>query len=118
MLNRRPNRGRMRAPSPLGGSSLSIGPAPSSHPSPQRGEGGTCGPAFDLTQVGGPRLRCKQELSPRRQMFGTATASLTGVLGLQVLVVAIDIGGTLTDLPGVDERTPSFVQASSLTTPR
>jgi N-methylhydantoinase A len=50
-------------------------------------------------------------------MFATATASLTGVLGLQVLVVAIDIGGTFTDLLGFDERTQSFVQAKSLTTP-
>src|SRR6266571_2710535 len=34
-----------------------------------------------------------------------------------VLVVAIDIGGTFTDLIGFDERTDTFVQAKSLTTP-
>jgi N-methylhydantoinase A len=34
-----------------------------------------------------------------------------------VLVVAIDIGGTFTDLIGFDERSQSFIQAKSLTTP-
>src|SRR5437660_3855092 len=34
-----------------------------------------------------------------------------------VLVVAIDIGGTFTDLLGFDEGTKKFVQAKSLTTP-
>src|SRR5215471_11628311 len=34
-----------------------------------------------------------------------------------VLVVAIDIGGTFTDLIGFDERTDAFIQAKSLTTP-
>jgi N-methylhydantoinase A len=34
-----------------------------------------------------------------------------------VLVVAIDIGGTFTDLLGFDEATKTFVQAKSLTTP-
>src|SRR5262245_58238755 len=34
-----------------------------------------------------------------------------------VLVVAIDIGGTFTDLIGFDERTNAFTQAKSLTTP-
>src|SRR5438309_3062107 len=34
-----------------------------------------------------------------------------------VLVVAIDIGGTFTDLIGFDEGTKKFVQAKSLTTP-
>src|SRR5499426_2299326 len=34
-----------------------------------------------------------------------------------VLVVAIDIGGTFTDLIGFDERTNAFIQAKSLTTP-
>jgi N-methylhydantoinase A len=35
----------------------------------------------------------------------------------RVLVVAIDIGGTFTDLLGFDEATQKFVQAKSLTTP-
>jgi N-methylhydantoinase A len=34
-----------------------------------------------------------------------------------VLVVAIDIGGTFTDLIGFDEKASAFVQAKSLTTP-
>src|SRR5262245_40187782 len=34
-----------------------------------------------------------------------------------VLVVAIDIGGTFTDLIGFDEKTNAFTQAKSLTTP-
>src|SRR5215470_4513534 len=34
-----------------------------------------------------------------------------------VLVVAIDIGGTFTDLIGFDEKTNAFIQAKSLTTP-
>src|SRR5436305_6156886 len=34
-----------------------------------------------------------------------------------VLVVAIDIGGTFTDLIGFDEAKRKFVQAKSLTTP-
>jgi len=34
-----------------------------------------------------------------------------------VLVVAIDIGGTFTDLIGFDEAAGAFVQAKSLTTP-
>ena len=34
-----------------------------------------------------------------------------------MLVVAIDIGGTFTDLIGFDERTEAFIQAKSLTTP-
>src|SRR5262245_49052885 len=37
--------------------------------------------------------------------------------GAHVLVVAIDIGGTFTDLLGFDERTKAFIQAKSLTTP-
>src|SRR6202161_1340647 len=37
--------------------------------------------------------------------------------GLRVLVVAIDIGGTFTDLIGFDEAKGAFVQAKSLTTP-
>jgi N-methylhydantoinase A len=40
-----------------------------------------------------------------------------GTAGRHVLVVAIDIGGTFTDLLGFDEGTQSFVQAKSLTTP-
>src|SRR5262245_7824658 len=36
---------------------------------------------------------------------------------LKVLVVAIDIGGTFTDLLGFDEKTKAFIQAKSLTTP-
>jgi N-methylhydantoinase A len=35
----------------------------------------------------------------------------------RVLVVAIDIGGTFTDLIGFDEKAQQFVQAKSLTTP-
>ena len=34
-----------------------------------------------------------------------------------MLVVAIDIGGTFTDLIGFDEAAGAFVQAKSLTTP-
>jgi N-methylhydantoinase A len=34
-----------------------------------------------------------------------------------MLVVAIDIGGTFTDLLGFDEKTKTFIQAKSLTTP-
>jgi len=34
-----------------------------------------------------------------------------------VIVVAIDIGGTFTDLIGFDDATGRFVQAKSLTTP-
>ena len=34
-----------------------------------------------------------------------------------MLVVAIDIGGTFTDLIGFDEKTNAFIQAKSLTTP-
>lgn len=34
-----------------------------------------------------------------------------------MLVVAIDIGGTFTDLIGFDEKTQAFIQAKSLTTP-
>src|SRR5262245_37840427 len=34
-----------------------------------------------------------------------------------VLVVAIDIGGTFTDLIGFDEKTNGFIQAKTLTTP-
>src|SRR5258707_3823212 len=37
--------------------------------------------------------------------------------GSCVLVVAIDIGGTFTDLIGFDEAAGAFVQAKSLTTP-
>src|SRR3954471_6119096 len=36
---------------------------------------------------------------------------------IRVLVVAIDIGGTFTDLIGFDEASQRFVQAKSLTTP-
>ena len=36
---------------------------------------------------------------------------------ISVLVVAIDIGGTFTDLIGFDEKAQQFVQAKSLTTP-
>src|SRR4051812_8860392 len=36
---------------------------------------------------------------------------------IRVLVVAIDIGGTFTDLIGFDEKAQQFVQAKSLTTP-
>src|SRR4029079_300513 len=39
-----------------------------------------------------------------------------GELG-SVIVVAIDIGGTFTDLIGFDQATGRFVQAKSLTTP-
>jgi N-methylhydantoinase A len=34
------------------------------------------------------------------------------------MIVAIDIGGTFTDLIGFDERTQRFIEAKSLTTPR
>ena len=37
--------------------------------------------------------------------------------GGPVLVVAIDIGGTFTDLLGFDEGTKKFLQAKSLSTP-
>ncbi|HKA06902.1 MAG TPA: hydantoinase/oxoprolinase N-terminal domain-containing protein, partial [Gemmataceae bacterium] len=39
------------------------------------------------------------------------------ILGVRVLVVAIDIGGTFTDFLGFDEAAQKFVQAKSLTTP-
>ena len=35
----------------------------------------------------------------------------------RVIVVAIDIGGTFTDLIGFDDETRRFVEAKSLTTP-
>ncbi len=34
-----------------------------------------------------------------------------------MIVVAIDIGGTFTDLVGFDDRSGRFVEAKSLTTP-
>jgi len=34
-----------------------------------------------------------------------------------VIFVAVDIGGTFTDLIGFDDETQTFVQAKSLTTP-
>jgi len=34
-----------------------------------------------------------------------------------VIFVAVDIGGTFTDLIGFDDETQAFVQAKSLTTP-
>ena len=37
---------------------------------------------------------------------------------VRVIVVAIDIGGTFTDLIGFDDRASRFVEAKSLTTPR
>src|SRR5215470_13286768 len=38
--------------------------------------------------------------------------------GFRVIVTAIDIGGTFTDLIGFDDRAGRFLQAKSLTTPR
>ena len=39
------------------------------------------------------------------------------IRGLRVMIIAIDIGGTFTDLIGFDERAQRFVEAKSLTTP-
>src|SRR6058998_4002659 len=51
--------------------------------------------------------------------LGPATQSAARTNGREpyVLVVAIDIGGTFTDLIGFDEKTNAFIQAKSLTTP-
>ena len=38
--------------------------------------------------------------------------------GAGMIVVAIDIGGTFTDLVGFDDEAGRFVEAKSLTTPR
>src|SRR4249919_1162272 len=38
-------------------------------------------------------------------------------VGVVVIFVAVDIGGTFTDLIGFDDETQAFVQAKSLTTP-
>jgi N-methylhydantoinase A len=51
---------------------------------------------------------------PPPKEFGGSSFSLQE---LPVLVVAIDIGGTFTDLIGFDEAKREFVQAKSLTTP-
>src|SRR3954468_18735282 len=47
----------------------------------------------------------------------TQSAARTNWRAPYVLVVAIDIGGTFTDLIGFDEKTNAFIQAKSLTTP-
>src|SRR5690242_9459801 len=47
----------------------------------------------------------------------TQSAARTNGRAPYVLVVAIDIGGTFTDLIGFDEKTNAFIQAKSLTTP-
>src|SRR3954447_19757551 len=47
----------------------------------------------------------------------TQSAGRTHWRAPYVLVVAIDIGGTFTDLIGFDEKTNAFIQAKSLTTP-
>src|SRR3954452_12528150 len=47
----------------------------------------------------------------------TQSAARTNWRAPDVLVVAIDIGGTFTDLIGFDDRTNTFIQAKSLTTP-
>src|SRR3954447_12174394 len=47
----------------------------------------------------------------------TQSAGRTHWRAPYVLVVAIDIGGTFTDLIGFDEKTNAFTQAKSLTTP-
>src|SRR5690349_747382 len=47
----------------------------------------------------------------------TQSAARTNGRAPFVLVVAIDIGGTFTDLIGFDEKTNAFIQAKSLTTP-
>src|SRR5258705_120857 len=47
----------------------------------------------------------------------TQSAGRTNWRAPYVLVVAIDIGGTFTDLIGFDEKTNVFIQAKSLTTP-
>src|SRR6266536_6674369 len=52
--------------------------------------------------------------APRRLLY---EARRIDHLGARVLVVAIDIGGTFTDLLGFDEAAGTFVQAKSLTTP-
>src|SRR5205814_1168868 len=56
------------------------------------------------------RQRLKCSLEQRRHKKPSPGAPF-------VLVVAIDIGGTFTDLLGFDEGTKKFVQAKSLTTP-
>src|SRR5215470_15812160 len=47
----------------------------------------------------------------------TQSAARTNGRAPYVLVVAIDIGGTFTDLLGFNEKTKAFIQAKSLTTP-
>src|ERR1700685_809302 len=58
-----------------------------------------------------PKPRCLAAASK----LGTQNTGRRG--GFCVLVVAIDIGGTFTDLIGFDEAAGAFVQAKSLTTP-
>src|SRR6202166_160577 len=52
----------------------------------------------------------RRQIETRHAIYGTAGRN-------SVLVVAIDIGGTFTDLIGFDEGAGAFVQAKSLTTP-
>src|SRR5258708_6457908 len=66
-------------------------------------------------------LRCRcHRIQMARARIGRATRTHASVRigsGVGVIFVAIDIGGTFTDLVGFDATAGRFVQAKSLTTP-